>query len=58
MKAVLESTHVINRSDFSIGENDLSSIEMEELLKIVTAYWIDIRGRAFIKAWVDEHLWM
>ena len=54
LKNVLESTQVINNWDIALGENEMPPNEKETLLKTVAQYWIDMRGRAFMRAWVDD----
>ena len=54
LETVFKSTQVLNCWDVAVGEIEMTPEEKENLMKIVAQYWINIRGRAFIRAWVDE----
>ena len=50
---IYKRKYVIYRWDELMKGDELDSIEKESLFKLVVVRWIDIRGKAFVRAWVD-----
>uniref|UniRef100_A0A7M5X5K7 Uncharacterized protein n=1 Tax=Clytia hemisphaerica TaxID=252671 RepID=A0A7M5X5K7_9CNID len=50
---IFKRKYVIYRWDELMKGDELDSIEKESLFKLVVVRWIDIRGKAFVRAWVD-----
>lgn len=53
IKQIFNNKHVIYCWDRLTESTKLSKDEKERLFKDVVSYWISIRGRAFVRAWVD-----
>lgn len=54
-KTLTQSKHVLSNWDIVTKSFDLEEGPKEHpLLRIIT-YWINTRGNAFIKAWVDQN---
>ena len=50
---IYERKYVMFRWDELMKGDVLDAVEKEYLFKVVVARWIDIRGNAFVRAWVD-----
>eukprot|EP00111_Clytia_hemisphaerica_P014360 TCONS_00042270-protein len=50
---IYKRKYLIYRWDELMKGDNLESFEKENLFKLVIARWIDIRGKAFVRAWVD-----
>ena len=50
---ILKNRHVLYCWDKLVEGDLLSLSEKEHFFKRVIIYWVDIRGRAFVRAWVD-----
>ena len=49
------NAHVIHNWDNVIDEFTLHEELKKHLLKRIIKYWVNIRGNAFVKAWVDQN---
>ena len=51
---ILNRSHVINNWDTITKESDLNDKQKRHLLVKIALYFTNIRGNAFVKAWVDQ----